>query len=76
MNRETMESQAMTDFNENLAGVAERTGVSLDELRQAAQPIIYFLHGMAAIISRYELDQAYFMAGGLSDLALMQGQPF
>jgi hypothetical protein len=42
----------------------------------ASEFVLGYMKCMARVISCYELDRAYFAAGGLSDLAMMQGQPF
>jgi hypothetical protein len=71
-----MKSQMMIDFTDGLAEASERMAVSFEDLASATKDVAKHLEDLALIIGRYRLDHIYFMAGGLSDLALMRGQPF
>ena len=59
-----------------LAEAVELVAESMEGLCPAARASSTLVCYMAMFTSRFELDRAYFMAGGLSDLAQMQGQPF
>lgn len=47
-----------------------------DSMERVKDYMLQYMECCATTVCMLKVDRAYFMAGGLSDLALMRGQPF